>query len=69
MKTDFKVAIHIKKDSNEFSINFASPAPMSSREEKFNIGLYLKKSGASACDSVSLRSYLRTFPSDRNQVS
>lgn len=63
MKTDFKVAIRIKKDSCDFAIGVPSAI-----EETFKIGLWLNKSGASACEAVSLRNYLKSFPSDRNQV-
>jgi hypothetical protein len=65
MKTDFKVAIQIKNDEISKSTT-GSPPTLNPRDDKFNIALLLTKSLAS--DALSLRRFLKKFPSDRNQV-
>ncbi|XP_028406807.1 uncharacterized protein LOC114529246 [Dendronephthya gigantea] len=66
MKTDFKVSIQIT--NNTSILHVGSPPTLNPRDDKFNIGLLLTKSGSLASDALSLRRFLQRYPTDRNQI-
>ena len=74
MKTDFDVSVHVDKPASGFSVNVASQASTAAGGstqggEQYAMGLWFKRTDADSSHSLPIRSFLQTFPGDRNKVS